>query len=177
LDIADDFYNMSNTCINKDKTVILTNVKNLQDQTLPIKFGSDNINVKVVAGHSNERILGIYINSDNNRKFTINKITKCINYTIFLLKKKKISHDMCSYVINRVIIPRIEYWAQHIPISETTCNKWDAKIRSLYKQFLSLPRSTINELFSSSFYLNTPKIFDSLFRNWTAQLIAKSNTS
>src|SRR5947209_17449024 len=114
--------------------------------------------------------------ADNNKKYTINKITRSLNYTIFLLRKKKISHDMCTYVINRVIIPRIEYWSQHITIPETTCKKWDAKIRFLYKQFMSLPKNTVNEIFSSHFYLNTPNIFDALIRNWTAQLIAKLNT-
>ena len=176
LEIADDFYHLSNICINKDKTIILTNDKDFQDQDIDIQFGQDKVKVHAVSKLSNERILGIYINSDNNKKFTINKISRCINYTIFLLKKKKISHDMCAYVINKVIIPRIEYWAQHMPIPESICKKWDIKIRSLYKQFLSLPKSTVNELFSSHFYINTPCIFDALIRNWTAQLIAKTNT-
>src|SRR5947209_18600867 len=114
--------------------------------------------------------------ADNNKKYTINKITRSLNYTIFLLRKKKISHDMCTYVINRVIIPRIEYWSQHIAIPEATCKKWDIKICSLYKQFLNLPRLTVNEIFSSHFYLNTPNIFDILIRNWTAQFVAKNNT-
>src|SRR5437016_604216 len=41
---------------------------------------------------------------------------------------------------------------------------------------MSLPKNTVNEIFSSHFYLNTPNIFDALIRNWTAQLIAKLNT-
>jgi len=176
LNIADEFYNFSNICINKDKTVLLTNVKDYQDKKITIKFGPDIINVTSIPKFSNERILGIYINTDNNRKFTIAKINKCLNYTIFLLKRKKISHDMCAYVINRVIIPRIEYWTQHIPIPESTCLRWDTKIRSLYKQFLSLPKSTVNEIFTSHLYINTPNIFDALIRNWTSQLIAKANT-
>ena len=40
---------------------------------------------------------------------------------------------MCIYVINKVIIPRIEYWTQHIPINESTCRKWDVKIRSFWR--------------------------------------------
>ena len=176
LSIADDFYQLANICINKDKTILITNNPDLQDKKISILFGNEPIEVQSVSKFSNERILGIYINADCNKKYTINKITKCINYTLFLLRKKKISHDMCTYVINRVIIPRIEYWSQHIAIPETTCKKWDIKIRSLYKQFLNLPRSTVNEIFSSHFYLNTPNIYDVLIRNWTAQLIAKTNT-
>src|SRR5207244_13493933 len=122
-----------NIRINKDKTVLITNDKNLQDQEIDLQFGHDRIKVHSVSKMSNERILGIYINSDNNKKFTINKISRCINYTIFLIKKKRISHDICAYVINKVIIPRIEYWAQHMPILENICKTWDVKIRSLYK--------------------------------------------
>ena len=175
LNIADDFYNLAKVKINKDKTILLTNDKSLQNSTIPLSFGSDIIDVKTVGSSQNERILGIYINMNNDTKFTIAKISRCINYTCFLLRKKQISHDMCAYVINKVIIPRIEYWTQHIPIPEYLCKKWDSKIRSLFKYFLSLPKNTINEVFSSHIYFNIPHIFDSLIKNWTAQTIAKIN--
>lgn len=49
---------------------------------------------------------------------------------------EKISHDMCAYVINRVIIPRIEYWSQHISIPDYVCKNGTSKL----------------DLFSNNFY-------------------------
>src|SRR5437016_3654524 len=60
LNIADDFYNLAKIKINKDKTILLTNDKSLHNKTVPLSFGSDIIDVKVVNSSQNERILGIY---------------------------------------------------------------------------------------------------------------------
>ncbi|PKK79022.1 hypothetical protein RhiirC2_769565 [Rhizophagus irregularis] len=50
LAIADDFYALANIKINKDKTKILTNDKSInKKQHIPLKFGEDTIDIKVVS--------------------------------------------------------------------------------------------------------------------------------
>lgn len=142
LAIADDFYVLANIKINKDKTKILTNDKQInKKQQIPLKFGEDLVNIKIVPPSDNERILGIYINTNNKFTYTINKINRMLKFTCSNLRKKKITHDHIIYVINKVLIPRIEYLCQHFILLPHICNNFNRTIRSIYKSSLLLPHS------------------------------------
>lgn len=82
LAIADNFYALANIKINKDKTKILTNDPTFnKKQHIPIKFGKDTVDITIIPPSNNERILGIYVNTNNNFTFTINKINRLLKYT------------------------------------------------------------------------------------------------
>lgn len=75
LKIADEFYNFANIKINKEKTKLLTNDKDLLTlDHLSLPFCSDDVEVKIIKKNQSERILGVYINMDNSPTFTYNKI-------------------------------------------------------------------------------------------------------
>ena len=85
LAVADYFYNLANIKVNKDKTELITNIKSLiKQKTISITFGTP-INVKILSLKESERILGVYINGNNSKQYTYNKITKMIQH-IFLVQ-------------------------------------------------------------------------------------------
>lgn len=138
----------ANIKINKDKTKILTNDKFInKKEYIPLQFGEDLVDIKVISPSNNERILGIYINTNNKFQFTINKIKRMLKYICSNLKRKKITHDHVIYIINKVLIPRIEYLCQHSIILPHICNDFNRIIRSLYKSSLLLPAPYIILLF------------------------------
>ena len=52
------------------------------------------------------RFLGVWIGSSNNKKFVMNQILKEINGIVV---RKRITPEQMAYIINAVIIPKIEY--------------------------------------------------------------------
>src|SRR5688572_6433474 len=97
------------------------------------------ISTEVIPKHKSERILGIYINLNDSKTFTINKIKKMLHFICSNLRQKKITHDHVMYVINKVLLPRIEYLCQHFFVLPHTCNEFNRILRSVYKSSLSLP--------------------------------------
>ncbi|GBC13241.2 ribonuclease H-like domain-containing protein [Rhizophagus irregularis DAOM 181602=DAOM 197198] len=163
---------LANIKINKDKTKILTNDKDInKKQHIPLKFGEDLVDITVVPPSDNERILGIYINTNNKFQFTINKINRMLKYTCSNLRRKRITHDhVIYYVIN---IPRIEYLCQHFILLPYICNNFNRTIRSIYKSSLLLPRSIYNTIIHNQIYPNILNIWD---RQFASLLNAQANS-
>jgi hypothetical protein len=136
LEIADSFYQLANIKINKDKTVILSNDKKERSDLINISFGNDSINVKLQPMSKGTRILGVYLHADGSNSTTLSKINSMVNYTSFLIRRKKLTHDHVIYVINKVIIPQIEYLSQHIFLPASYCAKLNSRLRSLFKNSL-----------------------------------------
>jgi hypothetical protein len=178
LSIADDFYSLANIKINKDKTKLLTNdvvLLTRPNNKLPFCFGNDLIEVEIVPKKKDERILGIYVNIANSPSFTYKKIKKMLYYICFNLRKKRITHDHVMYIINKVLLPRIEYLTQHIFIEPNKCNEFNRIIRSIYKHSLSLPKSFFNSVIHNPIYPNILNIWDSQLRAQASLLNAQIN--
>ncbi|GBB97321.1 hypothetical protein RclHR1_29670002 [Rhizophagus clarus] len=142
LRIADEFYNFSNIKINKSKCHLLTNDKALvKESTTNIQFGSTNIIVDVVGKNDNLRILGAHFNAFNNHNKLYHKIINTTNHMTYMIKKKKITEDMIIYVINKVILPRLEYMTQHIIVPTHINNRINIILRSAFKSVANLPKN------------------------------------
>ncbi|GBC05594.1 hypothetical protein RclHR1_06300003 [Rhizophagus clarus] len=142
LRIVDEFYDFSNIKINKSKCHILTNDKELVKKgTTNIQFGSTNIAVDVVGKNDNLRILGAYFNAFNNHNKLYHKIINTTNHMTHMIKKKKITEDMIIYVINKIILPKIEYMTQHIIVPAHIDNQINIILRSAFKSISNLPKN------------------------------------
>ncbi|CAB4426586.1 unnamed protein product [Rhizophagus irregularis] len=183
LKIAHNFYQLANIHINKEKTIILANkyakkvIRN-GAATIPthidIEFGST-IKVPLLANYKAARILGVYFNPDDHHKTSMKKIFNTINYITMLIRKKKLTHDHVIYVINKVIIPRIEYLSQHFILSIHQCNKINISLRSVVKQALNLPKSTFNSVLHSNIYPHIINFFDHQLKVQSSLLVAQAN--
>lgn len=140
LNIADDFYQFASIKINKSKSVILHNRK-LDERMLNLQFGSEAVDVKLLPYGQGTRILGVYLSANDSNSTTIAKINSMVNC------KKKLTHDHIIYVINKVIIPRIEYLSQHTFLPHSYCNKLNSKLQKIFKNSLQLPNNTCSVFF------------------------------
>lgn len=121
------------------------------------------------------RILGVYLHADGNNSTTIAKINKMVNYTSFLIRRKKLTHDYVIYVINKVIIPRIEYLSQHIFLPSSYCTKLNSKLGTLFKNSLQLPHNTYNLVIHSRIYPHIVNIFDNQLKAQSSLFLAQAN--
>ncbi|CAB4436858.1 unnamed protein product [Rhizophagus irregularis] len=183
LKIAHGFYELANIHLNKDKTIILANkhARKLLRRDLPnpvthinIEFGST-ISVPLLAKHKATRILGVHFNADDCHSQSVKKIYNTINYVTMLIRKKKLTHDHVIYVINKVIIPRIEYLSQHFMLSINQCNKINISLRSTIKHSLNLPKSTFNSVLHSNIYPHIVNFFDHQLKVQSSLLVAQAN--
>lgn len=99
-----------------------------------------------------------------------------LKYTCTNLRKKKITHDHIIYVINKILIPRIEYLCQHFIILPHHCNDFNRIIRSIYKSSLLLPRSIYNIVIHNPIYPNIINIWDHQFSSQTSLLNTQANS-
>ncbi|CAB4435335.1 unnamed protein product [Rhizophagus irregularis] len=183
LKIAHNFYQLANIHINKEKTVLLANkyakkiIRNGAATTpshIDIEFGSI-IKVPLLENFKAARILGVHLNPDDHHKTSIKKIFNTINYVTMLIRKKKLTHDHVIYVINKVIIPRIEYLSQHFMLSIHQCNKINISLRSVVKHSLNLPKSTFNSVLHSNIYPHIINFFDHQLKVQSSLLVAQAN--
>jgi ribonuclease HI/exonuclease III len=177
LKIADDFYQLANILINKTKTKLLTNDPNiLKHDSYPLQYGNIPIQTTIIPKNKHERILGIYVSINNNHNFTYNKILRMTSYLCTLMNKKKITHDHTLYVINRVIIPRIEYLTQHIYIPLRIANLINRKLRSLYKQIASLPLNIYSSAIHTHLFPHIINVFDNQIQAQASFIHAQANS-
>ena len=88
LSIADEFYTMTNTAINKDKSVLKTNAKNLS-KSLVLNFGQNQINIENTMDPV--RFLGVWVKLVISKKHTINQIRQEVKKFVNIIKRKPLT--------------------------------------------------------------------------------------
>jgi hypothetical protein len=125
LQIANSFYNFTDIKINHEKYKILTNEKPFINKEITLRISENKfIVIKTASKRQGKRILGVYINACNNKTPTIHKMKQIIYEFRNAIKYKKITHDHIIYLINRVLIPRLEYIGQTHFLDERTANNF-----------------------------------------------------
>jgi hypothetical protein len=113
--IANSFYKFMDIKINHDKYEILTNVPEYTNKTIDIVITpTKTVKIKTASRKQGKRILGVYINVYNSPCQTINKMKEIIYMFHHTIKFKKITHDYLIYIVNKALIPKLEYVGQTI---------------------------------------------------------------
>ncbi|GBC52872.2 uncharacterized protein OCT59_028569 [Rhizophagus irregularis] len=155
---------MANITINHDKYNILTNNpkwcnKDIQLQVTPFK----SITIKTAPRASSNRILGIYINAFNSHTPTLKKIKKIVNHFVYTMRFKKITHDHLIYIINKVLLLKLEYINQFTIFTRSQCDSLLAPVKKLFKQHLKLPISTHNNIIHNKLFPSINSFFYNQF--------------
>jgi hypothetical protein len=131
--------------INPDKYEILTNKKQYINKEITLHVEDDRlITIKTAFKKQGKRILGVYINTFNNITPTLQKMKQIIYEFRNAIKHKKITHDHVIYLINKVLIPRLEYIGQTHFLDERTANTLFRPIKNFLKiHYVYLTLSTI----------------------------------
>src|SRR5215216_5577411 len=145
LDIAEEFYIITRSALNKQKSKLLT-TKSFPNLNVNLKFGSSHVDVTAEQGSI--RFLGVWINHKRSVTFVKKQISLDIQRFINSMRYKPITDKQFAYIINMILCPLIEYRIQLTPLSESDCDRIFTPIRSLFKKknkfAVSLPNALLN---------------------------------
>ncbi|GES83764.1 ribonuclease H-like domain-containing protein [Rhizophagus clarus] len=177
LKIADEFYSLANIKINKNKCKLLTNDAELiHVASIQLPFGDETVKIEITKNTNSIRILGAYFNAFNNHKQTFNKIKRIVSQFVYLLKPKKLSNDMITYVIESVLYPRLEYLTQNLFLPVSIITFINTRLRSLYKHITTLAKSTMNEIIHSPLFRSPKNFVDHMAKAKASLLLAQANS-
>ncbi|CAB5314578.1 unnamed protein product [Rhizophagus irregularis] len=175
LSIADTFYNLNDIKINKDKSELLLRKKYIPE-SLSLSFGKSIVNIKPTSKKGSIRLLGVWFNAFNRRNHVIDQIKNEINNCCdSMILRKKLTDKQMAFIFNVLIIPRIEYRAQLIILSEYECNKIMAKFRILFKHKLKFMKTTPNSIVHLKEMFNVKNIEDNQLQAKTTNFILQIN--
>src|SRR5438552_18093428 len=122
LDDAREFYKANDSQINSSKSVLIV-INNKNRTTIQeVQAGLNKETVCRLGKKDFTRFLGVWIGSMNSKK-DILRIKKEVQNISTAFKHKKATEKQVSYILNQVLIPRIEYRIQHCHIPVNTCDK------------------------------------------------------
>lgn len=109
--------------------------------------------ITIYTGDHTERVLGNYFNCKGSAEPTKTNILQATQQVVALLGNKKISDKIVIYIMNRVLIPKLQYlWKTQI-LNTSFLETVDAKIRSCVKRKIGLKSSTPNSvLYNAQIY-------------------------
>lgn len=160
LEIADDFYDLNNIKVNKDKSILLTNNIEHEDSQgkINIQFGKETIYIN--NNKEPARLLGVWIYLKSNKQFVQeqakNEVIKFCN----IMRKKKATDKQMLYLWNMIIIPRIEYRTQITFLNKRECDSISSPFRKLFKYKLQLSSTAPNALMNNREIYNFRDIYE-----------------
>ena len=120
------------------------------------------------------RYLGIWLGEKDHKKYTINLVQREIFHITQALKYKKTTDKQILYILNRVLIPRLEYRIQHCFLSENECKKLTAKYMGKFKNAINISKTCPNSIMLHKGIYNLKSIWEiqteALIANFTNSL-------
>ena len=178
LDDAREFYKANDSQINSSKSILIViNGKNRQMNEQHVKAGLRKEIVNRLDNKEFARFLGVWIGSTNPKKDIIPRIKNEINKITNVLKQKKATEKQATYIINRILMLRIEYRLQHCFISEKVCNKLSVELRRTVRNKLGISNTTPNSTVHHKGIVNLKSIMEIQTESHITSLINRLNNT
>ena len=173
LNIADEFYTMTNTAINKDKSELITNAKHLP-QPLTLKFGNNNIQINKATNPV--RFLGVWIKLSQSKKHTIDQTRQDIKKFVYTIKRKPLTDKQLIYITNMVLVSLIIYRLQNTVLLETEAISLMAPIRKAIKNKLKFTSTAPNSMMYRKYFYNLADLWSIQLQRHFTSLISLFST-
>src|SRR5579859_2937878 len=144
LELADSFNNFNGIKINigKSKLIVINeNTTNIHDG---ICYGKQEMRILKETMNKSVRFLGVWIAEKNNKNYIKKFIKKDIDTVYYMVKGKKLTAEQIIYIINVVLIPRIEYKANLSVFNENEVKMMTSKIRRLLRNKIGITNTALN---------------------------------
>jgi len=171
---ANFFYQANCSQINGKKSILIT-INNSNSNPETVHVGPNREEVIELDRNAHTRFLGIWIGSKNHTKDTVRRIESEIASIKAALKFKQVTDKHIEYIINRVLILRIEYRVQHCALSRHICNRLTGKIRSLMKQKAGIVSTMPNSALHHKQLYNVKSIWEIQLENQITNLFNRLN--
>ena len=163
LKIADDFYNLNNIKVNKEKSELLVNIPDepyIYDHPITLKFGRERIRITPKKHKESARILDVWVNLDGDRKFVIQQCKNEVIRVANILKRKPLTDKQLLYLWNMVVIPRLEYRSQLMMLKRSDCDNIVSHFRKIFKNKLHLAITAPNAIFENTLIYNFQDFYE-----------------
>jgi hypothetical protein len=91
--------------------------------SIQLNINDNIIQLHVIPINNCKRILGLYINIRNKPQHIIKKDKTIVYAHYHMLKKKKLTYNHIRYIINKIVILKLEYIFQHMILSFNQCQQ------------------------------------------------------
>ena len=146
LDEAAIFYKANDSQINGKKSVLIVINGPKNEKENEVFIGPNRELLKKIEENDFTRYLGIWIGEKDHKKYTIDLMQREISRITQALKYKKMTDKQILYILNRVLIPRLEYRAQHCFLTENECKKLTAQYMGKFKNAINISSTCPNSV-------------------------------
>ena len=174
MSIADEFYKITCTAINKDKSQLIIISEKVPD-VVALRFGNDTINIRPVKTAA--RFLGVWINASNSPKFVVQQCKDITATYITIMKTKIITDKQLAYLINAVIFPTLLYRCQITYISPVHSQKINSMILSFFKNKMGFARSAPDCLFTGRIFYRLNNFTNLILQQASSHLLYRFNST
>src|SRR5438552_15738908 len=175
LDDAREFYKTNDSQINSFKSVLIVINNKNRTAIQEVQAGLNKETVCRLGKKDFTRFLGVWIDSMNSKKDIILRIKKEVQNISTALKHKKATEKQVSYILNRVLIPRIEYRIQHCHIPANTCDKLTIELWRMFRNKLGICNTLPNSTIHYNSILNLKNIWEIQTESHISNLINRLN--
>ena len=146
LDDAAIFYKANDSQINGKKSILIAINGEKKNSDNTVYIGPEKEPLKKSEENEFARYLGIWIGEKDHKKFTIDLMEREIFQITHALEKKKTTDKQILYILNRVLIPRLEYRAQHCFLQKKECKSLTARYMGKFKNAINMSRTCPNSI-------------------------------
>lgn len=118
----------------------------------------------------------MHVNAADHHQQTVAKCKQVIYNHYYIMKNKHISHDHVKYIIDKVILPKLEYLLQHTILTYKQCQTLMAPLKRLFKQRFHLPLNIADNIIFNHFFPYIDNLFDIQIKSQLNILSALFNT-
>ena len=176
LDEARVFYKANDSQVNGEKSVLIT-INNPNHNPAKVVVGPKKETVTELDRNLHARFLGVWIGCKKQTKDSANRALEEIVAIYKVLYSKWMTEKQVEYIVNRVLIPRIEYRVQHSELSWNTCNNLTKKIRKLVRNKAAIVNTLPNSAVHHKGIYNIQKVWNILKESQVSSFIARLNNA
>ncbi|CAB4435502.1 unnamed protein product [Rhizophagus irregularis] len=140
--------------------IVLCFKKNTIPNEWKRSFGKSDIDIKIKGIHDSMRILGVHFNVDLNKKSLIAKMKQEVDEVCNIMYSKPLTDKHLTYIYNRVVIPKLDFWMQTTILSELELNRIISSYKKMIKDKVKLSKDVPNVILYSNQLIGMTNIIE-----------------
>ena len=168
LDIVQKFSEQTGLTINVSKTILTTNQKKNKGDIFLIENNEKKI-LKYTSRKKSIRYLGIYLSINMDKKLQEKMLNDKVKYYMSLIRYRRFTPIQKIYLINRVIIPKIQYAMNFVKLDDSAIDNMNRQIQSVVNFSLGYQHNLSYSALSSEFGLSN--LHDVQIESYTSTML------
>jgi hypothetical protein len=147
LNLMEEFFGLQNQSINASKTVIRVVGSECPIENIPELNG---VPLKVIYGEESSRYLGLELSPSGCGRNMRHRISDIIERTATLLGTNLVSTSLRKTVVNKVLIPKLQFLLSQMPMRVIDLEIWKSRIQEIIDAKIPIPIMFLPEKFGGA---------------------------